>query len=119
MIIRHNLPHRAFTKIDRKVFTNPDLSHGACRLYGYLCGLRNGANYSDKYVCKALDVAQASLTRWKKELKQERLILIDKVGPRIYVVYIGYTGMPASAVKAQWALEEDKSTERPRLEEVA
>lgn len=108
MIIRHNLPTNNFTRIDRRVFTNPDIGHGACRLYGYLCGLRNGANYTDKYLLKALDIRQSSLTKWKKELKDAGLVLVDQVGPNIYVIYIGFTTMPAYEVKRLWEMDEDR-----------
>jgi len=107
MIIRHNLPNRGFTRIDRKVFSNSDISDGAARLYGYLCGLRNGANFSDKYIMKVLNISQAVVTKRKKELKDYGLILIDRISPRVYVIYIGYMGMPAKSVKEMWSEEDD------------
>lgn len=107
VIIRHSLPNRCFTRIDRRVFTNTNLSDGAKVLYGYLCGLRNGANFSDAYVIKALDTSQRVLTRRKKELKDEDLILMDQLTPRIYVIYIGHSLLSASEVKAGWNREDD------------
>ena len=107
MIIRHNLPTKQYTKLDRKVFCNPELSDGAVRLYGYLCGLRNGASFSDTYIIKAMAIKQSTLTRRKKELKDADLILIDQVSPRIYVIYIGHTSHPASDVKRGWLKEDD------------
>lgn len=101
----------------RSVFTDPNISDGAVRLYGYLCSLRNGASFSDKYIVKALGISQTVLTRRKKELKDNHLILMDKIGPRIHVVYIGYPGMPAEAVKDRW-LNEDDEVNQPNLEEV-
>lgn len=108
MIIRHSLPHSSFTKVDRNVFTNLKLSDGACRLYGYLCGLRNGANLSDAYVMKAMNISQTVLTRRKRELKQEQLLLVDQISPRVYVAYIGYTGFTAESVKTSWLRETDE-----------
>ena len=107
MIIRHNLPSKAFTKLDRYVFTRRGLSDGAKVLYGYLCGLRNGANFSDKYILGAMDISQRALTNRKKELKEADLILMEQVSARIYVIYIGHTKMSARQVKAQWKREED------------
>ena len=107
MIIRHNLPHKQYIKVDRKVFINPNLSDGAKTLYGYLCGLRNGANFSDSYITKALRISQAVLTRRKRELKEADLILVDQVSPRIYVIYIGHSTYPASEVKSRWVNEDD------------
>ena len=107
MIVRHNLPSDKFVKFDRAVFTLHTLSDGATRLYGYLCSLRNGANFSDKYITTALKISQAVLTRRKKELKDHQLIMIDQLTPRIYIIYIGHTRLPASEVKNQWVKEED------------
>lgn len=107
MIIRHSLPHNSYTKVDRHVFTIHELTDGACRLYGYLCGLRNGANFTDRYILKALDISQAVLTRRKKELKDMDLILVDQVDLRTYVVYIGHSRLPASDVKKSWVEEGD------------
>jgi len=107
MIIRHSLPSKNYTKVDRRVFANPKLSDGAKVLYGYLCGLRNGANFSDKYIMKALGLSQRSITNRKKELKDSDLIFIDQIGPRLYVVYIGYTSLSAKDVRANWINEED------------
>jgi len=108
MIIRHALPTRKFTKIDRFVFSNRALSDGAVRLYGYLCGLRNGANFNDAYIIKALDMSRTVLGRRKKELKDNGLLLIEQLGPRVYVGYIGYTEQSAEEVKNRWEMEEDK-----------
>lgn len=106
MIIRHNLPQRGYTKIDRYVFTL-DISDGAKVLYGYLCGLRNGASFSDKYIMKAMDVSQTVLTRRKKELKDKDLILVDQISPKVYIAYIGHTTQGASEVKRAWVKEDN------------
>lgn len=110
MIIRHQPAPTPYTMLDRYVFTDRRLSDGAKVLYGYLKGLKNGANYNDKYLLKALNTSQASLTRRKKELKDADLIMIDQVTPRLYVIYIGHTKMTASEVKARWKTEEDRYT---------
>lgn len=107
MIIRHSLPTRAFTRIDRRVFANPNISDGAVRLYGYLCGLKNGANFSDKYLAKALNIVPNTLTKRKKELKDFDLILVDQISARVYVIYIGYSNMTAKEVKEWWIQNHD------------
>ena len=106
MIIRHTLPYKAYTKIDRYVFTHSELTDGAKVLYGYLCGLRNGAAFSDRYIRRALNTSESVLTRRKKELKNADLILVDQLSPKVYVIYIGHTKLKASEVKENW-LQED------------
>lgn len=107
MIIRHNLPTKRFTKLDRRVFSNKAITDGSVRLYGYLCGLRNGACFSDGYIKKALGISQTVLTRRKKELKDHDLLLIEQISPRVYIGYIGYTNMGAQEVKDLWKEDED------------
>lgn len=107
MIIRHNLPTKNYTKVDRRVFVNPKLTDGAKVLYGYLCGLRNGANFSDKYIVKAMGMSLRALANRKKELKENKLILIEQISPRVYVIYIGYTSLSAAEVRDTWIMEED------------
>lgn len=107
MIIRHHKPTEAYTKIDRYVITNPELSDGAIRLYCYLCGLMNGANFSDTYLLAALRISKDTLARRKKELKDAGLILTEQIRPRVYVIYIGHMKQSASQVKAEWEKFED------------
>ncbi len=106
MIIRHELPKNKFTRIDRYVFTNMALSDGAVRLYGFLCGLRNGANFMDTYIVAAMGISQRVLTSRKAELKKAGLVLIEQITPRIYVIYIGHSKKLAAAVKKDWEKEE-------------
>ena len=107
MIIRHYKPTECYTKIDRRVITNPELSDGAIRLYCYLCGLMNGANFSDTYLKAALKISKETLARRKKELKDAGLILVDQIRPRVYVIYIGYMERNAASVKEEWEKFED------------
>ena len=109
MIIRGRVPNYSFTMVDRHVFTVRGLSDGAKVLYGYLAGLKNGANFSDTYILKALDTSQTVLTRRKKELKDHGLILVDQISPRVYVLYVGNTKESAEHVKLTWITEEDKT----------
>lgn len=110
MIIRHSLPTKNYTKVDRRVFTNPKISDGAKVLYGYLCGLRNGANFSDKYIIQALGMSLRALANRKKELKDNDLILIDQIAPRLYVIYIGYTSLSAKEVRSTWVKDDDNES---------
>lgn len=107
MIIRHTLPTTKYTKVDRGVFGNNNITDGACRLYGFLCGLRNGSNFSDAYIMKALNWSKTMLHRRKKELSNHGLLLVDRIGPKMYIGYIGYSGFPAKKVKDHWVDNED------------
>lgn len=106
MIIRHDLPNQHFTKIDRYVVSNMKLSDGAVRLYAFLCGVRNGANITDAYLMKCLDVSQKSLYRRKAELRDAGLVLMDQLGKKVYVCYIGHSRLTAEQVKQRWELED-------------
>lgn len=108
VIIRHNLPTKSFIRIDRHVYTDRRLSDGAKVLYGYLCGLVNGAVICDKYIIKAMGISQAVLTKRKRELKDTELLLVDQISPRLYVAYIGYSTLSAGEVKRIWLDHEDR-----------
>lgn len=107
MFIRHDLPFECFTKIDRHVVSNPKLNDGAVRLYAFLCGLRNGANFSDAYLAKSLGISPMMITRRKKILSDANLILCEKISPRVYVLYIGHSRRGADEVKKHWIEKED------------
>ena len=109
MFIRSHISNTEahYTKYDRHVFTDQRLTDGAKVLYGYLAGLQNGARKNDKYIMIAMGISQAVLTKRKKELKETDLILVDRIAPREYVLYIGTTDVPASAMKKYWEEEED------------
>jgi hypothetical protein len=102
MIIKKSLPNGGYAKISNKIFTNKRLSHGAIRLYGYLCTLPNGKTFVDKDIMKNIGVSQPMLTRWKKELKDENLILTIQLAPRIYDLYVGHPDFLATCVKREW-----------------
>jgi len=102
MIIRHNLPRDNWVKYDKNVFLLTTISDGAKVLYGYMCGLRNGADAFDVDTAVKLGLSQQVLARRKRELKEAGLLLVDQIGPRVYVAYIGHTGISALQVKYQW-----------------
>lgn len=101
MFIRHDLPINGWTKIDRNVFTL-DISAGAKVLYGYLCGLQNGANLSKEKMADKLKITPRTLTNYEKELKKANLLLIEQVSPRNWVAYIGHTRRLAVQVRNEW-----------------
>jgi hypothetical protein len=106
MIIRHSPIHNKFTKLDNAVLADKSLSDGAVRLYAFLRSLRNGANYTDGYLTKALGISQRTLTTRKKELKDHRLITIERNASRIYFIYIGTATKSAELVKKEWVFED-------------
>lgn len=96
-----------YTKMDNAVFTLKTISDGAKVLYGYLAGLKDGANFSDTYIMAAMEWSQTSLTRKKKELKDAGLIHAVQIRPRLHVLYIGNTQISATRVAVQWDTIED------------
>ena len=107
MIIRHLRPVNNWTKIDNHVAINANISDGAYRLYGYLCGLRDGADYKDTLIIKALGLSKATLARRKKELTDNGLIYTKQLYPRVYILYIGNSKYPAINVMKEWEDIED------------
>lgn len=109
-IIRKFVPQERYNIVDRHVFTMNELSFAARCLYGYLAGLRSGANFSDTYLMKALDMSKSTLTRRKKELRDAGLILVEQIRPRVYVTYIGTSTYHAEHVKTHWEKVEQDET---------
>jgi len=102
MHIKKSLPNRSFTKMDNRIFVDPNLSDGAIRLYGFLASLPNGKTIVDKYIMKSMDISQRVLSRRKSELKEAGLIYMEQLAPRVYDLYIGYPDMPAKKVREHW-----------------
>lgn len=92
-------PARNFTKVCNIAMVRGDLSEGARVLYWFLCSTKPGKDYSDKYVMKVLGVSQKTLTRRKKELKIAELMIIEEIGIRRYVCYLGGGNKTAAEVK--------------------
>ena len=114
MIVIRAPINSGFTKVDRRVFTLPKskLSDGAKVLYGYLAGVQTGQDFSDKYIIKAMEISQDTLTRRKKELKNANLILTWQISPRVYILFVGCTGRYSTAthVKDNWFNRNDGLT---------
>lgn len=106
MHIKKSLPRDNFTKMSNTIFTHSGISDGAKVLYGFLSSLPNGKTIHDGYLIKTLGLSSAVLTRRKKELKDSGLILMEPLAPRVFDLYIGYPGMPASRVKELWDRED-------------
>lgn len=117
MYIKRAPIYKTFTKIDKRVIENSKLSDGAKVLYMYLSGLHPSMDFTDGYLMKVLGLSRRAIANRKKELKDVDLIDIEQLGPRIYMMYIGNTGTPASAVKAEWVREKQKDL--PKEEEAA
>lgn len=105
MIILHDLPNKGYVKFDKNVFLNHALSDGSVRLYGYLCGCRNGTDFTDELLLTKLNISRNVLARRKKELKDAGLLLVAQIRPRVFMAYVGHSGRTASQVKARWDRE--------------
>lgn len=82
------------------------MSAGAKVLYGFLSASRPGDVYSDKDLAKAFKISQQTLTRQKKELKDNKLLLVEQIQPRIYVAYVGSTEASAKKVRDEWNIRD-------------
>ena len=109
MIIRTGNLFKHYTKIDNYVTANKQISDGAFRVYTYYAGLKDGNNFVDEYVMKALNISQKVLTNRKSELKKAGLILSDRIASRIYVLYIGNSKISAARLKKAYELDEKKN----------
>lgn len=103
-------PKENWVKMDKSLAIDSTLSDGAYRLYGYLSGLRNGAEFNDKYIMLGLGISKNTLAKRKRELTNLGLILVDQIRPRQYVIYIGHSRCPAIQVKKMW---EDDAIHHP------
>lgn len=105
MIVRHIFPKENWVKMDKSLAIDSSLSDGAYRLYGYLSGLRNGADFKDTYIMIGLGITKGTLAKRKRELSKLGLILVDQIRPRQYVIYIGHSNCTADKVKEMWESE--------------
>jgi len=104
--IKKSLPRDKFTKISNSIFSDPNLSDGAVRMYGFIASLPNGKTIHDGYLAKCLNLSDRTVNYRKKELKDAGLLLMVQLAPRVYDLYVGYPEYPASAVKAMWEKED-------------
>jgi hypothetical protein len=106
--IKKSLPREKFVKIHNSIWTDTGLSDGAKVMYGFIASLPNGKTIHDGYISKAMGISSRTVTNRKEELKQAGLLLMVQLAPRVYDLYIGYPGFPASSVKAMWEKENDE-----------
>jgi len=104
--IKKGLPHDNFTKVGNSILFDTKISNGAFRLYSVLASYPNGKRLSNEYFFKlGVIPSKSSYLRWKKELVDAGLILLDRLGPREYDLYIGHGQFLAKEVKAHWEKE--------------
>ena len=96
-----------YSKLDRYVFVNKDISDGGCRLYGYMLGLKSGDSFSDEYMMKTLGISRAVLSKRKRELRKFKLLSTTRLDARTYVNFIGNTVVDSEMVKHQWQKRQD------------
>ncbi len=102
MLVKKGLPFTNFTKIDNNIIEMLEVSDGAFRLYSWLAAQPDGATIDDIVLQKRLKLSRAVITRRKKELKDVNLILLDRVGPNLYNMYVGCSDKFAHRVKEEW-----------------
>ena len=115
-LIKKYLPNKDYSKIDNKVATidRGSVCDGAKVLYLYLAGFKNARRITDNYVLSVLNISENTLVKYKKQLKDADLILIDHIAGREYDMYIGSTQFPASKVKEYWdTLESEEAKQKP------
>jgi len=108
MFIRKGLPGNYWNKLDNKIFTL-DMSPGAKVLYAFLLSTHDGAVWTDEAIKDALGISRNTLLRQKKELRENNLLLVEQIQPRIYVAYLGHTNKSAEKVKLEWKKEDGLS----------
>jgi hypothetical protein len=102
MFIKKGTPRERFTKVSNAIVCDSSLSDGAIRLYCLYASLPNGKNITDAYISKVLGITDKTITRRKKELKEAGLLLVHRLAPNVYDIFIGYAEMPAVKVKELW-----------------
>lgn len=105
MFIKKEEPVGYWSKIDKNVITNTELSDGAVRLYSYIIGKKDGDFFADSYFTQALKISQKTLANRKRELKRAGLIEILQWKPRVFILFIGSSKHSASKVRRQWEQE--------------
>jgi hypothetical protein len=102
MNIKKSLPRESYTKVSNSFWSLTTLSDGAKVLYGLVASFPNGKTVHDVYLAKVLGVSLRTITNRKEELKAHDYLLMVQLAPRVYDLYIGYPGYPASKVRQVW-----------------
>lgn len=101
-------PVNSFARVPTKVFFDTNLTHGAKVLYGVFCALKPGQNYTDNYLKKVLSVSGPTLTRYKRELKDNDLVSVVQVSKGVFFTFVGLPDYPASKLYAEYLNRMDK-----------
>ena len=121
-IIRKALPSGkngdTYVKYDPRIFLIKGLSDGAKVLYGYMSSMRNGSDFSDIFFMRGLSLSETAYRRRKKELVEVGLLLVDRVGLKQYIMYIGFIGFKAEAVRTMWLKQETENQEAIPISEL-
>ncbi len=112
-VYKYTKKNKQWTQFDNLVLTMDKvvLADGAKVLYGFLAGYSaNGKNMTVPYIKKCLGLGQSTYEKYIRQLKKLDLIVVNRVGPKLYDCYVGTTTTPASKVKEYWKeLTEDDS----------
>jgi len=99
------LTGEGWTKIDNNIVKMKELSDKGIRLYIYIAMQKNGFNIREGKIVEALGWSSRTIRRYKKELSDHDLILMDK-HQYTHRLWVGNTKKGASAVRRD-ILEEE------------
>ena len=88
--------------IDQRIYTTSKLSAGAAILYGYLYYSKISNIVNDEVLKRNFDTTQKTLTNRKNELINLGLMITTKIGPGIYIMFIGSFDNPAKVIEEKW-----------------
>lgn len=105
-ILRKYLAQTTYTKIDNNVTRNKDITDYGYRLYAFISGFKNGFQLNDAYIMQSLGWSRDKVSRAKKNLVENDLILVQKIDRATYLLYVGTTKVKAQQVKDNWEVLE-------------
>jgi hypothetical protein len=98
----NSLKSRNFTKVDYAVLRDPRINLMAFKLYVHYCSFKSGTDFSDEYLAKLLgNVSTKSVTRARTTLVDIGLLLVEKVSPRRWVVFVRDSGTTFEEIKSK------------------
>ncbi len=98
-----------WTKIDNNIVEMKELSDKGIRLYIYIAKQKNGFNIREDKIVADLGWSSRTVQRYKKELSDHDLILMDK-HQYTHRLWVGNTKKGASAVRRDILAEEGCTT---------
>jgi hypothetical protein len=100
MEVFNSLKSNNFTKVDYAVLRDPRINLMAFKLYVHYCSFKSGSDFSDEYLAVLLgNVSTKSVTRARATLVTIGLLLVEKISPRRWVVYVRDTGSTFEEIK--------------------